>query len=341
MSNDYQTLMSFIATQAASATPAPGESLRDLQDYVVAKFNNTSNDQGDVVLMVTRALKVAGLDDSTSSAAASTLNQPGQEKKRAVAAALMAMSIIRDTDKEGLKANKLRLDKMLAPAILSELGALLTKGDSSISRRHPKLELKNFKSTGTLLSRYTADVEDAFSRTHDMLLKCEMTFLFLRGPLSGRIATAFNDYFGDPNATIDTTTIPFQSGAGRPTFPTAVQPRVAVVREVMKRVCRNFVRQNVRISFGGKSIDAGTNAYVSGKTNPTKVHVAAGFFNKPKIGLSTAAGTIVHECTHTFARTDDHKYQSDPCKAMALTKPAKALSNADSYRFFVEAAFGS
>ena len=62
--NDYQTLMAFIAAQAAAVAPAPGESYRDLLGYFDEKLDNASNDRDDVKEMATRALKVAGLDPS-------------------------------------------------------------------------------------------------------------------------------------------------------------------------------------------------------------------------------------------------------------------------------------
>ena len=74
---------------------------------------------------------------------------------------------------------------------------------------------------------------------------------------------------------------------------------------------------------------------------PTRPRSTSAASSSPAVkeGLASEAGTIVHECTHTFARTQDHAYRSDPCKQLALNNPGKALANADSYKFFVEAAF--
>lgn len=337
--NDYQTLMAFIAAQATAVAPGPGESYRDLLGYFDEKLNNASNDRDDVKEMATRALKVAGLDQSRKSAVPSTLGQPARAHDRACAATLLAMSIIRDTGEADLKTNLARLRKMQTAQVTAELLTLVKKGDTLRSTTHPKLELKNFNSAGTRAALWKHEIEDAYGRAHTLLQRCEREFLVSRGnTLHGTIATAFNDYFGSPAAVVDTTTLPFSAGA-KPVWTTANQTRLEVVREVLRRVCRNFVRQEVRIYFGGRSIDAGTFAYVSGTTNPTKIHVGGQFFTKVKEGLASEAGTIVHECTHTFAGTKDHAYRSEPCKQLALSKPGKAMSNADSYKFFVEAAF--
>ncbi len=336
--NDYKTLIAFIESQVQSVVPDPGESYRDLHAYFREKIDNPSNDKGDVRLMASRALKVAGLNQNRHSHTASTLNQPANAHKRACAATLLAMSIIRDTSESLLTNDYKRLQKMQTSAVVAELLLLLKKGDTVRSTRHPKLELKNFASAGTRTSLWKMEIEDAYARALDLLLRCEMTFLPPSLPIAQRIRQCFTDYFGDPDAMVDTSTIPFKVGG--PTWGTKNQSRLTVAREVMRRVCRNFVRQEVRIYFGGRSIDAGTFAYVSGATNPTKIHVGGMFFTKVQTGLGSEAGTIVHECTHTFAGTKDHKYRSDPCKQLALSEPLKALSNADSYKFFVESAFG-
>jgi Lysine-specific metallo-endopeptidase len=148
----------------------------------------------------------------------------------------------------------------------------------------------------------------------------------------------FNNYFGDPQADVDTSAIEFKANAARPTWPAAAQKRLEVVREVLRRVVQNIVRQEVRIYLGGRGIDAGTFAYVSGDMNPTKIHVGGRFFTRDPSGFNSQAGTIVHECTHTFAATRDHAYQPGGCRQLSAN-PLQALANADSYRFFVEAAF--
>ncbi len=337
--NDYKTLLAFIQSQVSSIVPDPGESYRDLGAYFKEKLDNNSNDRDDVREMAKRALKVAGLNQNRHSHTASTLNQPANAHKRACAATLLAMSIIRDTNESLLKNDYARLQKMSTDAVVAEMTALLKKGDTVRSTRHPKLELKNFDSAGTRTKLWKVEIEDAYARAHDLLLRCEMGFLPPSLPLASKVRQDFIDYFGDPTTVVDTSTIPFKPGSG-PTFGTKDQTRLAVAREVLRRVCRNFVRQEVRVYFGGRSIDAGTYAYVSGATNPTKIHVGGEFFTKVQTGLGSEAGTIVHECTHTFAGTKDHEYRSDPCKQLAQSEPLKALSNADSYKFFVEAAFG-
>ena len=337
--NDYKKLMKFIEAQSLLAPVSAGESNRDLYAYFQEKLDNPSNDRGDVREMANRALRVAGLRLRNSSQA-STLDAPENADLRAWAAALLAMSIIRDLNETELTTQYARLRKLNQSVVLSELRVTLKKGDVVQSRKHPKLEMKNFSSAGTRASIWKHEIEDAYSKTHDMLLQCEMRLLVGGSVLTGSLATAFNAYFGNPSAVVDTAALPF-SDATKPVWMPSNQTRLEVVREVLRRVCKNFVRQSVRIYFGGRSIDDGTYAYVSGKTNPTKIHVGGQFFTKVKEGLASEAGTIVHECTHTFAGTKDHKYKDDPCKQLAINDPAKALSNADSYKFFVEAVFGS
>src|SRR5688572_6872187 len=101
--NDYKTLLAFIQSQVSSIVPDPGESYRDLGAYFKEKLDNNSNDRDDVREIAKRALKVAGLNQNRHSHTASTLNQPANAHKRACAATLLAMSIIRDTNESLLK----------------------------------------------------------------------------------------------------------------------------------------------------------------------------------------------------------------------------------------------
>lgn len=338
--NDYQALVAFAQAQVQAVSPPTGESFRDLRQYFIEKFQNPSNShKPDVRMMAERALAVAGVAPSMSSPAATTLNQADQEDLRARAAALLVMSIIRDLDTPQLTQQKVRLARLPLGAVIAEMRDTLRRGDVETSKRFPQLELKNFASAGTRKALWTHEVEDAYGRAHDLLLKCGQTFLVGHNPCWGTVGTAFTDFFGSPTAGIAAASLEFETGKA-PTFASATPTRLEVVRSVLRAVWRNLVNQKVRIYFGGRSIDAGTAAYVSGKTNPTRIHVGGEFFLKGKGGLASQAGTIVHECTHTFAGTEDHEYGDADCRQLALATPAKALSNADSYRFFVEAAFG-
>jgi hypothetical protein len=341
--NDYDTLIQYIRSRLPLAV-TPGESYRDLQVYFDQKLNNPLNDRGDVQVMARRALTVAGLGDRLSTNV-STLDQPGNEKTRAVAATLLAMSIVRDDRDADLINGRNRLSRMNTPMVESELLSILKRGDLVDSRDFRNLQLRDFGSAGSRANLWKAQTEDAFRLATDLLEKCEQQFLVgTDRPLKPRIASAFVDYFGNPAASIDTTTLVFSAKpnhfGGRPVWTPPNATHLEVVQEVMRRACQNFLRKKVLIPFGGPRVDSGTKAYAPGKINPTRIHVSGRFFAQPSKGLGSMGGTLVHECTHAFARTRDHEYGSNECKALVLTDLKKALSNADNYRFFVEAAFG-
>jgi hypothetical protein len=206
--------------------------------------------------------------------------------------------------------------------------------------------LKNFTSAGKQKSRYMTEAVEALTRSREMLTSARTNFILLNSnqPLSTRVDNAFQTYFGAPGALVNTGALAFLAASPTVAPPAFGGPQVrsrAVVREVLRRVCDVFLSsQQVRIYYGGKGIDDGTNAYVSGSTNPTKIHVAQEFYNQPQRGVETQAGTLVHELTHTWARTGDHAYGLTACQALPGTNVGRALTNADSYLFFVEAAFG-
>lgn len=342
--NDLQTLLAFIQTQAPAGGIGNDGTLnyRDLDAYFNDKLTNGSNDPDDVRAMRDRALTVCGLAGANS-VANSNLPQPGNEKRRAASATILAMSIIRDTNTTALTSHYNRLINMSLTPILSELKALLTAGDIVKSTKHSHLELKNFTSAGKQKTNFTHEAEYAYERAQGLLMSARQQFVLPTSAMSGLLAQAFTAFFGNPAAVVDTTTLPFLAGAAKPTWNPANQTKRAVVRKVLQKVCDAYISQDVRMYFGGRSIDTGTNAYVSGDTKPAKVHLGGTFFGKAKTGLNTKAGIVVHEFTHTFARTDDHAYGPTQCKALAVGTAAeqlKALTNADNYQYFVEAAFG-
>lgn len=339
--NDYDTLIAFVEANAPAGavkgarTPA---SYRDFDDYLDDKLTDPDNDTDDVKEMRDRALTVCGL----AAADAATPTTLATDHAKAVAATVLAMSVIRDADEDQLEKHRLRLESEPLSRVVAELRTILVKGDVVQSKAHSHLELKNFRSAGTASKRYQSEAEEAYARTHLLLMHARQTFVLNQGALTGKLATGFAAYFGAPSTAIDTTTLPLRADRA-PAFAAQNQSARAVVREVLRRVCDAFLQQKVRVYFGGRGIDTGTLAYVAGARNPTKVHLGGSFFGKKKLGINSQAGTVVHEFTHTFAGTKDHAYDPAPCRALAAGVPAdrlKALTNADNYQYFVETVWG-
>ncbi len=74
----------------------------------------------------------------------------------------------------------------------------------------------------------------------------------------------------------------------------------------------------------------------------TRGHVGSGFrIYLGKEYFSTASNsmdrpqTVYHELTHKVLATNDHEYGAAGCRALAISDPAKAKKNADSYGYFV------
>lgn len=350
MRNDFYRLRKYIAQQALHL---PTTARRDLPSFFDDRLADTgtygNNDRDDVKAQVRRAMQVCGLQDFVLHQEASTLNKvaasPAEEKQYAVAATVLAMSILHDAPVPALTAEKARLEKFQTPTINNQLRTLLAKGDIVASNSTSRVEFKNFKSCGIKRMGYINALDKAVTRIDNMMNRIDTQFMMARSTSTSSIDAAFAQYFGDPNAMIDTTTLGFQASAAypRPSWPTAMQSHKTVVRAVLRAVLINFVKKPVRFYFGGSSIDTGTLAYVSSKASaagPTHVHIGGRFFAMGESGLDSMAGTIVHECTHTFARTEDHKYEIQPCKNLVTkNRFTEALTNADSYMYFVETAF--
>jgi peptidyl-Lys metalloendopeptidase len=66
------------------------------------------------------------------------------------------------------------------------------------------------------------------------------------------------------------------------------------------------------------------------------VYVCPLYWKVPPLGMDSQTDTLVHEVSHFYvvANTSDYRYGASSCKDLALTDPAKAIANADSYAYF-------
>lgn len=71
---------------------------------------------------------------------------------------------------------------------------------------------------------------------------------------------------------------------------------------------------------------------------PYQITLCASFWTAPETGTNSRAGTLVHEMSHftAVAGTLDHVYTQVFSRANARYIPAKAIHNADSYRYYAE-----
>lgn len=67
-----------------------------------------------------------------------------------------------------------------------------------------------------------------------------------------------------------------------------------------------------------------------------QMYLCPRFWTLPEKGANSRVGVFLHELTHSYAYTKDIKYGRADCQALAKNKPADALNNADSYRFYCE-----
>lgn len=71
---------------------------------------------------------------------------------------------------------------------------------------------------------------------------------------------------------------------------------------------------------------------------PYEIFVCRAFWTAPTGGTDSKAGTLVHEMSHfdVVAGTDDVVYGQTGAKNLAISDPAKAVTNADSHEYFAE-----
>lgn len=80
-----------------------------------------------------------------------------------------------------------------------------------------------------------------------------------------------------------------------------------------------------------------TYAYVY-PSQPYKIYLCGAFWSAPMTGTDSKGGTLVHETSHftVVAGTQDYAYGQSAAKSLALSNPAQAVMNADSYEYFAE-----
>jgi hypothetical protein len=146
--NNLDTLWAYIKKQVPPGGIAGGDDdrqYRDLQQFYEAKLlRATAEEKQQVRAGINDSLELCGLKPDGCD-----LSQQGKSKELAVAAHLLAMSIIKSCDYQALQKRKEFLDsyaKLPLGALNEALKIMLTKGDLVESERFPKLELKNFGS---------------------------------------------------------------------------------------------------------------------------------------------------------------------------------------------------
>lgn len=71
---------------------------------------------------------------------------------------------------------------------------------------------------------------------------------------------------------------------------------------------------------------------------PYKIYLCNAFWSAPMTGRDSKAGTLIHEVSHFYAvaSTDDWAYGATAAHNLAVTKPSKAIDNADNHEYFGE-----
>ena len=93
---------------------------------------------------------------------------------------------------------------------------------------------------------------------------------------------------------------------------------------------------NAGITFDCKSTQK-VYAYVY-PNQPYTIYRGAVYWTAPALGTDSQAGTLIHEMSHfdVVAGTDDVVYGQAGAKSLAISDPAKAITNADSHEYFAE-----
>ncbi len=95
--------------------------------------------------------------------------------------------------------------------------------------------------------------------------------------------------------------------------------------------------ETATISFDCTCTDTGVYAYVY-PNQPYMIYLCGAFWGAPNTGTDSRAGTLIHEMSHfsVLADTDDHVYGQAGARSLAISNPARAVTNADNHGYFAE-----
>lgn len=349
--NDLRALLVFIRESVGGPPPKPGIHFEDVERLILQKdvdwkIENKPKRSRDLVV---RALRVCGLDETGQRE--TKLNHPNFTKERAAAAVVLATSVVHGSSSAELRMLWGGMLHLPTAACINELRKLVLRGDEVRLPGYRNIVFKNFTSAGFRVGNWLNDALESYVRARQLLTVAQQHFLGTgrKAAITGKVAVAFKKYFGSHALPVDASEMRWlpashHNGANAippPHFHGQVS-RGEVVVKVLNRVFSTFLaHETVKIRLAGDNNYTHTWAYVDSTVRPMNVFLGAGFFEGgTRRGDMSQASILIHELTHTWARTDDHFYGQTACSGAALFTPGLALSNADNYRCFVEEAFG-
>jgi peptidyl-Lys metalloendopeptidase len=91
----------------------------------------------------------------------------------------------------------------------------------------------------------------------------------------------------------------------------------------------------------GITFDCSSNQNVYAYVYPNRpytIYLGKVYWTAPAVGTDSQAGTLIHEMSHfdVVAGTDDVVYGQTGARSLAISDPAKAITNADSHEYFAE-----
>ena len=110
------------------------------------------------------------------------------------------------------------------------------------------------------------------------------------------------------------------------------------IRNVEKkfRQMKNALEKTVyTYHFGDRRCGRGVYAFTY--IDSTHIYLCEKYHGSSDLyGVDSKLCTVVHEHTHARTGTNDYKYGRGSCKKLAITRPDRAINNADNYCYFIE-----
>ena len=104
------------------------------------------------------------------------------------------------------------------------------------------------------------------------------------------------------------------------------------VKAVLTKIRDRMKTVTFTYDLSGSGCQSGWYAYTH--KGDTTIWFCGQFWAAPATGTDSKAGTMVHEHSHSDAKTDDVTYGTANARSLAISNPNQAVKNADNYEYF-------
>ena len=261
-----------------------------------------------------------------------------QDERNLVAASLIyATAMVKNPGLRQLSHMYQRLKTESVAGTQQKLICLFREGDNYTPPGFPQLVMKGF-GRAKRRQQHIDRLCLAFTEVREVLRRVHSGFIdpISRGrSVAPKVELAFRKYFGNPDAEIDLSHLALIGLRFRGTSTNHGIFASNCLKILSQRVLLN--NETVVFYYGAPLMDPQAAAATFSDKNKIEIFLNEAIFQA--FQHNDIASIIIHELTHACFGSIDHCYRIEECRQLLQSKPEEALTNADSYTYFISDAF--